>query len=94
MDSPFQGFKAVERVVERMTPLAQWLAANKPTTRTLALSTTDFERLKRYPDAAGMLNIFENEDGSLRWNGFTLRANYSTPPQNKGSNNHGRQSNI
>lgn len=94
MESPFQGFKAVERVVERMTRLAQWFAAYKPHVRTMALSTSDFERLKRYPEAAGMLQIFENEDGSLRWNGFTLRANYLPPPDNKGSSKHGRQSNI
>lgn len=93
MDSPFKGFSAVERVVKRMMPLAHWLAVNKPTTRTLALSVADFERLKRYPEAAGLLSIFENEDGSLSWNGFILRANHCTP-NSKGSNDHGKQSNI
>lgn len=93
LDSPFRGYKSIERIVARMLPLAQWML-NHSSQRSLTLAKADLELIKRWPKAASLFNIYQREDGSVSWSGFTLCADNSKSRNKKGSKDHGRQAEI
>lgn len=67
------GSRAIGEVIERMTGLANWLAANKPQVRCLTLRQRDLDVLRRYPEAAAFMQV-DCVDGVLWWRGFELHA--------------------
>jgi hypothetical protein len=69
----FRGYRAIAEVVERMTPLASSLAANRPDIKVITLKRRDLDLIQRWPKAAGVLQIFTT-NGVTYWRGFELRA--------------------
>lgn len=94
LNSAFRGFKAIERIVARMQPLATCLLAVDAQPRVITVSRADYDMIQRCPEAAALFKIFQRADGSVNWSGFTLRPDQPKPRITKGSDRHGRQSKI
>lgn len=93
-DSPFRGYKSIERIVARMRPLAATLRRYRPTCTQITLARADLDLLQRWPKAARLFQIYQREDGSVHWEEFTLHGDSSAPRYNKGSDSHGQQAEI
>lgn len=57
VESPFRGIRGIEEIVARMTPLMDWTKQFKPEQKSLRLSRTDYDLVKRWPKAANVLGI-------------------------------------
>lgn len=63
----------IERLLQRMRPLADWYTANKPEVQTIHLSPDDLKLLSDNAEAAMAQGIFA-EGGGLKWKRFYLRS--------------------
>lgn len=77
--SYFRGYWAIKEVIEYMAPLAGWMRKNKPDIHILTLKRQDFDLLKRWPKAASMFDVSQGLDGSLSYQGFTLKFDKKPP---------------
>jgi hypothetical protein len=71
VDSTFRGEKSIREVIERMVELAAWQERFKPGLQTLRLYQKDFDLIIRWPKAAFVHHIVQNENGVF-WRSFTL----------------------
>lgn len=71
--SGFRGTRALEEVIERMKPLADWLQAFRPDCRTMTVSRRDLDIVQRYAQAADVLYQIVTNNGATYWRGFELR---------------------
>lgn len=74
----FRGYRAVEDVVVRMKPLAEWHRLNRGDIHVMTLRRRDLDVLRRWPETASHFEITTN-NGVTYWHGFELRAD-RTPP--------------
>jgi hypothetical protein len=75
----FRGARALEPVIERMKPLADWLQSFGPHCKVMTISRRDLDTLRRYPEAASTLhNVVTSAEGVTYWRGFELRAKPTT----------------
>lgn len=80
----FRGTAQLSALVERMQPLADFLATYRRDVRVLTLSRRDFETLRKYPEAAQALHqITTGRDGALYWRDFELRPAPAAPNAKK-----------
>jgi hypothetical protein len=83
--SAFRGSKAIQDVIERMKPLAEWYERFKPEVRELVVERTDYDLIARWPRAAHALDIEVTHNGSF-WKRFQLaydsgEGRYLKPPE-------------
>lgn len=76
--STFRGYHAINEVVERMKPLAEWLDAHRRAGSVLTLRRRDLDLLRRWPKAADLFGIYTT-GAKTWWRGFELRADHSPP---------------
>lgn len=72
--SPFRGSTAIDAVVARMRPLADWLSAFRPECKVITVPSRDLDVLRRYPQAADALHQIVTSNGVTYWRGFELRG--------------------
>lgn len=77
--SYFRGYHAIKEVIEYMGPLAEWMKAHKPDVKELTLKRPDFDLLKRWPKAAGLFDVVQNQAGELSYKGFSLKHDKKQP---------------
>lgn len=63
----------IERLIQRMKPLADWYLENKPEVRTIHLAPDDLKLLSDNAEVAMAQGIFA-EGGGLKWKQFYLRS--------------------
>ena len=61
-------------MAERMTPLAEWYAANKPQQRTMRVFADDLRTIKSWPEMAKHVGI-EVSERQAKFMGLKLVAN-------------------
>ena len=71
-DSLFRGYRGIEEIVRRMTPLHQWTRGFKPDQKHLRLHRRDYDLIKRWPKAAHCHDIIVMENGEVWWHGLEL----------------------
>lgn len=69
----FRGYRAIEDVVARMKPLAEWHKLNRPDIKVLTLHRRDLDVIQRWPETGRLFEINTN-NGITYWRGFELRA--------------------
>lgn len=69
----------IQKIIEKMTPLADWYAENKPSVDAIRLSADDLKLIKDNEAAAIICGIFPR-DGEMHWRNFTLRSAAHQPP--------------
>lgn len=62
-ESYFRGMRAIEDVLKRLKPLADWTLKFKPEQQHLALKRTDLDVIRRWPRAAGVVGFAVRESG-------------------------------
>lgn len=62
-DSYFRGMRAIEEVLERLKPLAEWTKQFKPEQRHIVLQKKDFDVIERWPKAARVVGFHVGEHG-------------------------------
>lgn len=71
-DSLFRGYRGIEEIKTRMTPLMEWTKQFKPQQMHLTLSRKDYDLIKRWPKAAHCLEIEVLSTGEIWWRGLQL----------------------
>ena len=70
--SYFRGYWSIREVIEeRMNPLAEWLKENRPSCRVMTLRGKDYDLVRRWPKASGLLGITVTKDATT-FKGFEL----------------------
>lgn len=81
--SHFRGYHSIKEIVDYMEPLGEWMKKYKPDSRELTLKGPDFDLIKRWPKAASMFHIRQNEAGELSWDVFRLKRDKKPPRYDK-----------
>ena len=81
--SYFRGYHAIKEVVGYLQPLAEWMSKYRPDTKSITLKRQDFDLLKRWPKAAGMFEVSQDQHGALTFRGFALKFDKKPPRYSK-----------
>lgn len=73
-----RGSRAVADLVQRISPLSEFLRDHKPGTATITLARLAWDLIVRWP-ATAAAHGFQVAKGVVTWKGFTLRAENSVP---------------
>jgi hypothetical protein len=71
-DKVTRGFRGIQEVVERMTPLMEWTKQFKPEQMHLTLARRDYDLIKRYRKAAEANDIYVVNGREIWWRGLEL----------------------
>ena len=63
----------IERLAEKMRPLADWFAKNKPSVTVLRVPADDLKLLSDNPGPA-VHHGFHIDNGAVKWRGFEIRS--------------------
>ena len=73
-----RGSGGVADLVQRMSPLSEFLRDHKPDSVTITLARLDSDLIVRWPATAAAYG-FQVAKGVVTWKGFTLRVDNSVP---------------
>jgi hypothetical protein len=71
-DSISRGYRGIEEIKARMTPLMEWTKQFKPEQQHLCLQRKDYDLIKRWPKAAHCHEIEVLSTGEIWWRGLEL----------------------
>lgn len=80
--SYFRGYYSIKEVVDHLQPLAEWMSQFKPDTKEITLKRGDYDLIKRWPKAAGLLDI-RVTDEEICYRGFRLKHDLKPPRYEK-----------
>lgn len=63
----------IERLIEKMKPLATWYAQNKPDVRIIRITPDELKLLRDNPQPALQCGIFV-KDAGVKWGAFELKT--------------------
>lgn len=71
-DTITRGFRGIQEIVQRMTPLMEWTKQFKPEQMHLVLARKDYDLIKRYRKAAAAHDIHVINGTEVWWRGLEL----------------------